>query len=178
MTTGDIDPQRIYVVGVSNGGFMTQRLACTPFASRMAAAVSVISTIAEDLVDRCLPPEPTPMLMVASDDDPIIPFDGGPILDGDRGVAASFEALRTMRSELNGCKGLDGSEILDEVDDGTRVRIDRFAGCQTETITMVVEGGGHTWPGGRSTFDFLVGRTSQEMDMARTAWDFVRRQRR
>ncbi|RMG21627.1 MAG: esterase [Deltaproteobacteria bacterium] len=175
LETEDIDPSRIYVVGISNGGFMTERLACSPLSARLAAVVPVIATMAETLLAECAPAAPLPIALVAGDEDPLVPFTGGPMMDGDRGVIASFDDTVALWRDHNGCTGEPEVELVDEVDDGTRVRIETWTGCAAETKSLVVEGGGHTWPGGRATFDFLVGRTSQEIEMAEVAWGFLSR---
>src|SRR5262249_10199184 len=49
-----IDPQRVYVIGPSNGGMMTFRLLCEA-ADLVAAAAAIIANMPVDLVDTCKP---------------------------------------------------------------------------------------------------------------------------
>ena len=70
-----VDRRRVYVVGFSNGGFMSYRLACD-HADRIAAIVSISGATYAD-PDRCAPSEPVAVLEVHGTDDRTIPYDGG-----------------------------------------------------------------------------------------------------
>lgn len=67
-----LDPDRIFVSGVSNGGAMAYRMACE---TDLFAAVGVASTTM--LVD-CADATPTSVLHIHGTDDPTIRYDGAP----------------------------------------------------------------------------------------------------
>ena len=77
-----IDPDRVYLVGHSNGGMLTHRIAATRGAELAAAAV-VSGTIgghpSPDEPEWIIPPptHPVPMLIIHGADDPNIPFGAG-----------------------------------------------------------------------------------------------------
>ena len=52
-----INPHRIYVAGMSNGGFMTQRLGCE-LANKIAAIVPVVATLSTNQAATCAPSRP------------------------------------------------------------------------------------------------------------------------
>jgi polyhydroxybutyrate depolymerase len=52
-----VDSQRISITGISNGGLMTQRLACE-LADRIAAVVSVAAMLSTNLAATCAPSRP------------------------------------------------------------------------------------------------------------------------
>ena len=62
--------------------------------------------------------------------------------------------------------------------DGTRVRKEVYGNGKngTEVILYIIEGGGHTWPGGYQYFnERLIGKTSRDMDANRVIWDFFKK---
>ena len=70
-----VDPKRIFILGHSNGGFMTNRLACD-FADKFAA---VISLAGETYLDqtKCAASAPIAYLQVQGDADMTVPYAGG-----------------------------------------------------------------------------------------------------
>jgi polyhydroxybutyrate depolymerase len=65
-----IDPSRIYVAGISNGGFMANVLACQ-LAGRVAAAALFAPAIG---AGTCTPGRPVSILEVHGTADPIVPY--------------------------------------------------------------------------------------------------------
>ncbi|HEY3339740.1 MAG TPA: alpha/beta fold hydrolase, partial [Propionicimonas sp.] len=74
-----IDPDRVYVIGHSNGGFMAHRFACA-HPGQVAAIASLAGAL--DVVGECTPTAPVSVLQVHGDADGTILFDGGAI-DGE-----------------------------------------------------------------------------------------------
>ncbi|HEU5370452.1 MAG TPA: PHB depolymerase family esterase, partial [Ktedonobacterales bacterium] len=52
-----VDQKRVYVTGISNGGFMSERLACD-LSNKVAAVAAVAATMPTGLAARCAPQEP------------------------------------------------------------------------------------------------------------------------
>ena len=75
-TQYNIDPSRIYVNGLSNGGGMTFLLGCE-LAHRMAATGSVGGAFMLPM-QECTPSRPVPLIAFHGTADPIVPFHGGP----------------------------------------------------------------------------------------------------
>ena len=124
-----VDAERIYVMGVSNGGFMTYRVACEM--SDIVAAVSPIAGVlshTEKQVEvfdgdpfKC-PSEnqrPIPVLHMHCKGDPIVPPDGLNswvfIGQGDKRLPTVNSSLAEFR-EINGVTDSDGVVVYDDSD--------------------------------------------------------------
>lgn len=138
----DLDRDRTWAVGFSNGGFLALRTACDA-PEVFTAVVSHAGTM--DLA--CEPQHPVSVLLSHGDRDTIIPFEGGrgpvsPQAAG-RGARDVFAAWR----ELGGCpeptprNSLAGEELVAApCDDGTAVGL------------AVWSGAGHVWPADLNAF--------------------------
>lgn len=72
--------QRVFLAGVSNGGFMAQRYACDR-ADRVEGFASVSGALWGAL-EKCRPARPVAALLVHGTADDIVRYDGGPSLVG------------------------------------------------------------------------------------------------
>ena len=93
-----VDPRRIYVMGHSNGGFMSYRMACD-HADVIAAVASIEGATFAD-PEACSPSEPVAALEIHGTGDKTIGYDGGKIA----GVAypSATETVETWAA-YNGC---------------------------------------------------------------------------
>jgi len=161
-----IDSHRIYVTGISNGGFMTQRLGCE-LADRIAAIVPVVATLSTNQAATCAPSRPLPVLYVLGENDPLVPYNGGTVR-GDRGTILSATGSLAAWAKLDGCTGAPTMRALpDRVQDETRISETLYINCQggAQVGLYSVAGGGHTWPSGEQYLPIaLVGRTTHQID--------------
>lgn len=176
------DPARVYLTGASNGGLMTERLACER-AELFAAVAPVMITLPEGFPAWCTASMPVPMLMILGVDDPFFPWQGGLVEQGPTNTQRYLSAAETVNFwvERNNASMEPTIEALPDRDpnDGTRVVRETHAGGDSgaDFIFYRVEGGGHTWPGSRLSFlESLagVGRVSQDIDASRVIWDFFK----
>jgi polyhydroxybutyrate depolymerase len=166
-----VDADRIYLVGISNGGMMAQRLACERTAT-FAAVASVISSMPEIVEEGCSPSALTSMLLMNGTEDPVVPYEGGAVdSDVDGAVLSTAETIDFWRLQLD-CDTTPDEETIDELpSDETSIRHLSYSGCAGSTSIELFEivGGGHTWPGGPQYLDEdTVGRVSAEIDAAST----------
>jgi polyhydroxybutyrate depolymerase len=172
------DRRRVYAAGMSNGAMMSYRLACER-ADRFAAIAPVGAQMGQKLAERCAPSRPVAVISFVGTEDPLVPFEGGEV-SGDRGPVLSAARTREKWAAAAGCEG--GPAVTQEPDrapeDETRVRREAHGPCRegAEVVFYVVEGGGHAWPGGmRYMREWIIGRTSKDIDASRAAWEFFQR---
>lgn len=171
-----IDKRRVYVIGISNGGMMSLRVACE-LSQRVAAIGVVAANLPLSLQSRCNPSRAVPAMFVHGDLDPLMPRAGGVIPLGAGGTVLSTAASVAFWNTRNGCPATaTATSVIDAVNDGTSITLSRHAGCSggAENRFYDVIGGGHTWPGGVQYQPVaLIGRTSNDIDASQEAWQFL-----
>ncbi len=144
-----IAPGHVFVTGMSNGGFMSNRLACER-ADLVAAVAPVAGTLGVGVA--CNPSRPVSVLAAHGTADPLVPFKGGEVR-GRGGVshAVSATAMVDRWRSVDGCQGNPAGQVLPGVGDGTVVRRFDSASCaaSSEVVFYQIDNGGHTWPGGK-----------------------------
>ncbi len=174
-----IDESRIYATGISNGGLFSFRLACER-SDVFAAIAPVAGNMGELISKSCAPTNAISVLNIVGAEDRIIPFAGGnvtgPLGLKKRGKVLSSDATIAFWVEKGKCQvPPDVSAPLDIVsDDGTQVKIEKYQKCRDGTAVhrYIIEGGGHTWPGGGRQSGRLVGKVSQEIKASDEIWKF------
>jgi polyhydroxybutyrate depolymerase len=140
-----IDPKRVYVTGMSNGGMMSYRMAGT-LSSRIAAAGIVSGAMFDD---QPKPSQPVSMIIFHGTADPTVPFAGG--MSTDARVAGSMDApFWPVKKAFeywvkeDGCKG----EPRESVEGDVTKRDMESCRDHTAVVEYEIHGGVHTWPGG------------------------------
>lgn len=72
-----VDRKRIYLVGHSNGGFMSYRMACE--ASDLVAAIASLAGMTYLDLDRCHPEHPVNILHIHGTEDAVVSYGGGAV---------------------------------------------------------------------------------------------------
>ena len=182
-TTHGIDKTRVYATGISNGGFMSHRLA-VELSDRIAAIAPVTANLSV-VMSRKTPKAPTPVMILNGTKDPLVPYDGGQVrvLGQNRGAILSTDATIAWWRLHNRCSGTHTRVALPDRSprDGTRVFVDKYTDCKggAPVILVRVEGGGHTWPGGWQYLPrLLIGRVSRDIDGTQLIFDFFARHKR
>jgi polyhydroxybutyrate depolymerase len=144
-----IDPGHVFATGMSNGGFMSNRLGCDR-ADVFAAVAPVSGTLGAGV--SCNPSRPVSVLEVHGTADPLVPFDGGTMRGrGGTSDVVSAPAMVERWRSADGCQGAPAAETLPSTGgDGTVVHRFTSAPCAAGTAVVFyqVDDGGHTWPGG------------------------------
>jgi len=179
------DPRRVYVTGISNGAIMSYRLACE-LSHKVAAIAPVDGNIPQLFIDDCSPSRHVPVLAINNVDDPVVPFEGGEIYSHSGremlGKVLSVDQSVGYWVTMNGCSPVPvvTEEPDRDPDDGTRVTRKEYVNGDdgTEVILYVVDGGGHTWPGGLQYLPpRVIGRTSRDIDASEVICAFFKRQK-
>lgn len=173
-----IDPERVYVTGISNGGHMAFRLGM-----EAPELVAGIAAVAANLpvfknIDCSLSEQPVATMIMNGTEDPINPYEGGIVTllgDSSRGEvqsaldSASYWAQRA---------GYQGAGTLKEVPrrkayDYTAVeRRDWWAPGKAPVSLVTIINGGHTLPHPDLNLPRVLGRTSHQMDGPEVIWQF------
>ncbi len=162
----DIDPARIYVDGMSNGGGMAFARACV--LSDRIAAVGMVSA-ARSLDWNWYPPRrAVPMIAFQGSADPVVPYLGGRTPVGPD-ILASVPAFTEAWARLNGCDAKPVESLA--APDVTRLQYADGSG-QARVVLYTVRGGGHQWPGGHRLAEFLLGPCTRSIDATRLEWEF------
>ena len=175
-----IDRSRIYSTGISNGAFMSHRLASE--ASDLITAIApVVGGMAPSMAKQFHPTYPVSSLIIQGDADPLVPVRGGMVgfpRGRKRGQVVPTEETISLYVRRNGNQGDPTVTTLDRDEkDGTSVEIRRYpdgpGGVKTQVY--IVRNGGHTWTG-RPLYlpEMLIGKASQEFSATDVIWEFFK----
>ena len=114
------------------------------------------------------PSRPMPILLMNGTADPLVPYDGGHItlFGKSRGEVMSTQQTAMIFAATNGCTGEHPTTKRPDLarKDGTRVLVRRAKGCSQPVVIYRIEGGGHTWPGGKQYLPKnVIGTTSRDI---------------
>lgn len=165
VATYPIDPSRIYVSGMSNGGMMAHRIAIE-MSDRIAAIGTVVGAM---FGDELLPPAPVSAIIMNGAEDELIPVAGGDIGVGglfrnawDGTPLAPSEVQATFWAMANNC--IDKPASVEAKPAYTLSRYLCPVGIGVEYY--VVEDNGHAWPG------HDIRQASDELNATEVIWEF------
>lgn len=133
-----VNRNAVFSTGMSNGGFLSNRLACE--AADVFTAVAPVSGVLGIGGDFrvCNPSRPVPLVHFHGTDDTLVPYDGNSMFP-------SVNATINSWLDANGCQGV--SEITLRTQS---TLCQRWSQCRGTLVTVelcTVEGLGHVWPG-------------------------------
>lgn len=181
VAAGQVDPQRVYAMGMSNGAMMTFRLA-QELSPPLAGFVAVSGLMASD--SRCAGPSPRPVpaMVITGTEDPLVPYNGGQVSAGGArrgGVLGAEATLATLRrwnhNTAPGRRSVFG--VAQQRDSSWVERVDFGAPNDPGRVALLtVHGGGHIEPSisqqYRRFYERLVGRQNHDIESAEVAWRF------
>jgi polyhydroxybutyrate depolymerase len=172
--TVNVDTKRVYSTGMSNGAIITYRLA-SELSDRIAAVAPVAGPMG---TEKCSPKRPVPVIHFHGTADEFAPFKGG---IGAKSLSKtdfySVEHSIDAWIKANGCSDKPTVEKLpNKVDDGTSVIRKSYGSGKdgAEVVLIVIEGGGHTWPGHKTRLA-LLGKSTQNVSANDVMWEFFKR---
>lgn len=164
------DARRLYCEGFSNGAMMTYRMAAER-PGLFAAVAGVGATM--DLSLRS-PTQPTPICHVHGVRDPLSRWGGGP---NNQGVYLYpvDDHIRYWLRVWGGNEVVQPTRLLKDSDGALLGSVVAYAfgnELQTKVQVVVVNDGGHTWPGGYDPFNGSLGPLVASVDASGILWSF------
>jgi len=183
----NVDPAKVYITGISEGGVYTEGLGCE-LAGEIAGIAAVAGPLTAKLASGCDPARPLPVLLISGTADPIIPYAGGEVTSPAGSSLAhagtkvlSAPATMVFWRKVDGCTGSTSSTGLASTSGGTTTTVISGGACRdgTSVVLYRVNGGGHTWPGGvgkerTAAAEEIVGKTSTNFSASQVIWNFFR----
>ncbi|MBC7411987.1 MAG: prolyl oligopeptidase family serine peptidase [Bacteroidia bacterium] len=163
----NIDLNRVYATGMSNGGFMSQTLACA-LNNKIAAVASVTGSMFTSQYTTCAPNRPVPVMQISGTADNTVPYAGTT-------NTLSITSLVNYWVTNNNCTttpvvtAIPNTNTTDGCTAERSVYTNGNAGSTVELYKII--GGGHTWPGAPIT----IGVTNQDMSASKEIWRFFRK---
>jgi len=179
-----IDRQRLFVSGISSGGFMAQRLACEKD-GKFAAFASVAANGYGAMPATCRARPPIDALYLHGTQDSLAPWQGksvsGP--DGEtRQVLMSITDSMKFWSALNHCDAQIESRNLPRSGRSPETRVEVYTpkSCTGGAQVMLygIIGGGHNWPGTDGLMPpHIAGAINYDFHATDAIWSFFDRSR-
>ena len=167
-----VDPKRVYLAGVSNGGVMTMRFACEA-GDLLRAAAAGIANLPRNAADTCAKGKGLPWMLLHGTEDKLMPYAGNADVE-------SAERTFNFWASRAGCKPKEERNRLPHRDpkDPTWAEQRTRLACPGEpSIHLVLHGAGHVAP--NSHFGPLIeralGKSNQDVDLGEAMWEFFRR---
>ena len=129
---GIADPARVYLAGLSNGGFMTLSVFC--FEPGLIAGIGLIVASMPDLTgEECRPAKPLPVVIMNGTADVVVPYRGGPVAPLSPQDPPTFSVWSTDRLEsyfrrFNGCTQSPEAVVLSGPQ-AQRIEVGRSTNC-------------------------------------------------
>lgn len=162
-TVVSVDKKRVYACGMSNGAMMCYRLAAE-LSDRIAAIAPVAG---RNLVNEIKPKRPVPVLHFHGTKDTLVPFEGK-----FRSVDDSIQKW----VKLNGCHEKPKEDALSKDGDEMKVTRKTYGSGKdgAEVVLVVIDGGGHTWPGQQPPVGFM-GKSAMNISANDLIWAFFKK---
>ncbi len=160
----NIDEEKVYTTGMSNGGFMSYYLACH-LSERFAAIASVTGTMTNDMINNCFASHPMPVMEIHGTADNTVPYNGNDWME-------SVDDVLSHWVNFNNCNVTPAITDVPDINttDGSTVEHYLYSGGDNGVAVehYKVIGGGHTWPGSA----YNSGMTNYDINASLKIWQF------
>ncbi|MEX2182238.1 MAG: PHB depolymerase family esterase [Gemmatimonadaceae bacterium] len=162
-----VDPARVYVNGLSNGGAMTFAFACAE--PHRVAAAGIVAGAQLQPWGACVSAPPVPVVVFHGTEDPVVPYGGGTTWISARAFPSVTDWVAQW-AERNGCAPIPRDSVLSKAASQRS-----YAACTGgDVVLYTLHGDGHVWPGGGAGPAWLSGTDSRALDATRVMWEFFR----
>ncbi len=161
----NIDLNRVYSCGMSNGGIMSYYLACY-LPNRIAAIASVTGSML-NVWSTCAPTRPFPVMEIHGTNDGTVPYNG----DGTFAPIDSVVKKWRIHNNCNSAPVTFSVPNISTSDNSTAVNYKYTNGNMGATVELYkVTGGSHSWPGALA----VIANTNQDFNASVEIWRFFR----
>lgn len=157
-----VDARRVYAMGMSNGGFMAQRLACD--AADVFAAVAPVAGVLTMAQEDCKPSRPISIIHFHGNADTIVKYEGG-------GIATTMSVADSYSGwvQRDGCSAEENETFSKGM---ARCVTHSNAVAGVDATLCTIDGGGHCWPG-QSYCPY--GMSTTDISVNVEGWNFLKR---
>jgi polyhydroxybutyrate depolymerase len=156
----NIETNKIYATGMSNGGFMSFLLACQ-LSERIAAVASVIGSMTPETYSACNPSHQIPILQLHGTADDIVPYQG-------QSDMIAIEDALSYWVEYNQTDSVATMTLIDDIDTDDGSTVEKYIYGNGNNGAKVahykVLNGGHDWFGAFGNMD---------IQSSQIVWDFL-----
>jgi len=178
-----IDANRIYVSGLSNGGFMAQRIAIE-LNDKIAAVSSVVAS--KPAVSVCNnPPRPISILFMFGTDDNYMPYNGGYLSNPpspSHGSVISVDETIEYWVNVNHTDTIPEYKVFPDLDTDDGGIVEKYSykngNNNTEVIFYKINGAGHSAPSIKERYSALFeqyfNKQNHDIEMTTEVWNFFK----
>lgn len=160
VTHPDVDKDRIYITGFSNGGMFTHLLG-SKLSGKVAALAVSSGTIGNKNYTVPSPNLPIPIIMLHGTDDTVVPIDGNKSSGGY--TYKTFKEAESFWVKNNDCTSEPAIEETDQY-------IRHSYSCTNPIVTYTIKDRGHFWFGGLA--EILHGNFGDNFNNTDIIWNF------
>lgn len=162
----NIDTTRIYMTGMSNGGFMSHYMAC--FCNRKIAAIASVTGSFFSSWPSCNPNRVVPVMQIHGTADPTVPYYGNANM-------VNVDNVITTWVVNNGCNTTPTFSSVPDINTSDGCTAEHYRYFKSGDNRSIVEllkiiNGGHSWPGS----NIIIGTTNQDINASVEIWRFFR----
>ena len=174
-----VDNDKIFACGISNGGFMVQRLAFE-LSDEIKGIGVVVANLSEIQSEKTFPENPASVIFINGENDPIVPYFGGQVtvFKTKRGEVLSVEKSINIWKEINDC-----TKSVNNITFANRIKNDNCTATKAEWVNpnnsnikvteIKIINGGHSWPGTKHNLPkWLVGNINRDINGCDEIWSF------
>ncbi|MBL4668579.1 MAG: T9SS type A sorting domain-containing protein, partial [Flavobacteriales bacterium] len=165
----NINQDRVYSTGMSNGGFMSYYLACN-LSNRIAAIASVTGAMTKGTPTTCNPQHPTPILEIHGDADGTVPYLGS-------NFSESTQVGLNYWINFNNTNTSPSFTAISNINTTDNSTVEHYVYTAGDNCVEVehykILNGGHTWPG--AAFNTGNGATNHDIEASLLIWEFFLR---
>jgi polyhydroxybutyrate depolymerase len=133
-----VDTERVYLIGLSNGGMLAQRTMCE-HGDKLAGVAIIIAAMNNLLAEHCMSMSPLPLLMIRATNDEIFPWAGAATFKSDGRFLLNYSSQQMMDfyTGLLGCSRPDGVTNRTAPGSANRAVLDSYTRCRADSAALM-----------------------------------------